>query len=577
MKLILTKIGLPLILGAMALAANAEPDIDNHFENSEQDIHFTNKDGHMVPGKRCGLEHITLLRKTKIENKLVTYKKANKIKELNALSGTLATADRNIPVVFHVIYQDSNNGNVSDIQIDKQIDVLNLAYAGSGFTYTLAATTRTQNPSWYSNCRNSSTEREMKEQLAQDPAHNLNIYSCAPTDLLGYASFPDLYPENDVMHGVVLLDESLPDGSAAPYNLGDTATHEVGHYLGLFHTFQGGCIEPGDFVDDTPPEASPAFGCPTNRNSCSGGGSDPIYNFMDYTDDSCMNQFTSGQISRTHDMINIYRPNLGGSNAPLEIPQGVSASFASNTISVTWNAVTEANHYYRQVSVNGGSWKNETRFDSTSATYYNQTSGNSFSYRIKACDVNDDRCSAYSNASPSILLMTSLQNVTASVSGNTISIDWSAIAGANHYYRQVSVNGSNWKNETRFDTTSAVYYNQVSGSSFSYRVKACSPYGCTNYSPGSPAVIVLSSPQNVSASVSQRTISINWSAVSHADYYYREVSVNGGAWKNSTRFDTTSATYYNQTIGNSFSYRVKACTSNGCSDYSAGSTLVTVE
>jgi len=224
-----------------------------------------------------------------------------------------------IPVVFHVIRSGSgvSNGDITDKMITDQIAVLNGAYSGATggantpFRFTLTTVTRTTNSTWFNGCYSSTTELQMKSALRVGGPDTLNIYSCNPSSgILGYATFPSSYASNPARDGVVILYSSVPGGSAAPYNLGDTATHEVGHWLGLYHTFQGGCSKNNDYVGDTPAERSPAYGCPTGRNSCSGAkypGLDPITNFMDYTDDSCMFQFTAGQSSRADSQAQTYR------------------------------------------------------------------------------------------------------------------------------------------------------------------------------------------------------------------------------------------------------------------------------
>lgn len=219
-------------------------------------------------------------------------------------------------VYFHVIRDNAGNGGVTAQQINSQIDVLNDAFSGltggaeTPFQFQLAGTTYTNNTSWYNASYGSAAEQQMKAALRVGGAETLNIYSFnLGGGLLGWATFPTDYASDPTYDGVVVLNESLPGGNAAPYNEGDTGTHEVGHWLGLYHTFQGGCKKSGggDLVADTEPERSPAYGCPTGRDSCRGGDVDPIFNFMDYTDDACMFEFTAGQAERADILSNSYR------------------------------------------------------------------------------------------------------------------------------------------------------------------------------------------------------------------------------------------------------------------------------
>lgn len=248
--------------------------------------------------RQCGTVDLTLAEQLKVEADLAAHK------------GALVPGGT-INVYWHVINNGSatSNGNIPQQWIEDQMDVLNAAYAPHGTSFNLVAVTRTTNSSWYTAGPGTSAEAAMKNALRQGTADDLNIYSSNPGGgLLGWATFPSSYTSRPKDDGVVILYGSVPGGNAAPYNLGDTATHEVGHWLGLYHTFQGGCNGSGDQINDTPAEKSAAFGCPVGRDTCRNkAGLDPIRNFMDYTDDSCMNMFTANQKSRMDAQWSTYR------------------------------------------------------------------------------------------------------------------------------------------------------------------------------------------------------------------------------------------------------------------------------
>ena len=288
-----------LLLVGPVLAANPDTDLAPQFSS---DMMFQNHAGEMVPGVRCATVdhgHSVL--------------PSGRFDEGMAMEKAIIT----IPVAFHILTYYSNRdravvGIVSEQQIADQMTVLNDAYLSHGFQFSLYSVDTTDNKKWATMRPGSRDEQACKSALAVDVANTLNIYSAYPGGgLLGWAYFPNSFAEDYFMHGVVIHFGSFPDGFAAPYNEGDTATHEVGHYLGLYHTFQGGCSEPNDYCDDTPQESTATFGCPDGQDSCtSDPGLDPIYNFMDYTDDYCMDHFTTDQASRMLQEMSLYRPSI---------------------------------------------------------------------------------------------------------------------------------------------------------------------------------------------------------------------------------------------------------------------------
>lgn len=269
-----------------------------------------------------------------------------------------------IPVVFHVIQTSGGQGNLTDSMLQSQIDILNEDFNAlpgtpgedgvpSGITFRLAsldpmgnATTginRVTSDAYFSDP--GEAPNDMKQALAWDPTRYLNLYTNDASGFLGYATFP--MENNGREDGVVLLWNAVGRNAVggAPYNQGRTATHEVGHYLGLFHTFQSGCgntAQPyttGDLLADTPAEAQPEFSCNTVNSGC-GAHNAPNWNFMDYSEDACMTGFTAEQVNRMRCAIFHNRPEFLASNAT----PNAEFTFQANGAAVTFtDASTDAN------------------------------------------------------------------------------------------------------------------------------------------------------------------------------------------------------------------------------------------
>lgn len=216
----------------------------------------------------------------------------------------------NVPVVWQVITQTGGGGGVSNAAIADQLRVMNRGYRGATaqsaantpFRFRTKNIVRTANSVYYD--WDDADDAAAKPQLRRGGDATLNVYIVnsitlqGQTGILGYATFPGGPTPRD---GVVIIRGSLPGGDTAPYNKGDTLTHEVGHWIGLFHTFQNGCQGRGDRVGDTAAQddGSNIFSCNERLDTCtSKAGRDPVHNFMNYATDRCLNEFTSGQSAR---------------------------------------------------------------------------------------------------------------------------------------------------------------------------------------------------------------------------------------------------------------------------------------
>mmetsp|Transcript_22490 Transcript_22490/g.27724 ORF Transcript_22490/g.27724 Transcript_22490/m.27724 type:complete len:655 (-) Transcript_22490:122-2086(-) len=231
---------------------------------------------------------------------------------------------------FHIIQRNDETMVLTDDQVLQSVKVLNDAFAPD-FVFAFDINNpdhfvRVNDVAYYDTGLKDSA---MKAALRKGDCSTLNVYANGGGGVLGWSTYPHKCRSNLNHDGVVILDETFPGGGAAPFNEGDNLVHQVGHWLGLYHTFQGGCAG-GDDVMDTPAEAKPAYGCPVGRDSCPNEeGVDPIWNYMDFSDDHCMDTFTAGQRVRMRSHWDAFRKFAAPSQSPPTSPPASAPSLTN--------------------------------------------------------------------------------------------------------------------------------------------------------------------------------------------------------------------------------------------------------
>ena len=370
-----------------------------------------------------------------------------------------------IPVVFHIVYNTAAQ-NVSDAQIQSQLTVLNndfrklnsdvslvpSAFAGLAADCEVQFCLAQQDPNGAATTgivRKSTTvtsfgTNDAVKFTAQggdniwDRNKYLNIWVCnLGGGLLGYAQFPGGAASTD---GVVVTYTGFGTigTAAAPFNKGRTATHEVGHWLNLYHIWgdDGTACTGSDLVGDTPNQADENYGCPTfPAVSCTNGpNGDMFMNYMDYTDDACMYMFSAGQKARMQALF-----SAGGSRISLltspgctppstsscGVPGSLSAgSITSNSAVLTWGAVSGAVSYSVQYKLSSSSTWTTTTATTNALSLSGLTSGSTYNFQISAvCAAGSSAYSAASSFSTTAVCNNTYESNNTAASATTLALN----------------------------------------------------------------------------------------------------------------------------------------------------------
>ena len=557
-----------------------------------------------------------------------------------------------IPVVFHVVYANSAQ-NISDAKIQAQVAQLNADFArlnsDAGNTPSafaaLGANTEVQfclaqrDPSGNATSgivRRSTTTASFSDNdgvkftssggsNAWPAGSYLNFWSANLSGgLLGYAQFPGGGASTD---GVVCLYSSIGSiaspGTASPYNLGRTATHEVGHWLNLRHIW-GDANCGSDLVSDTPTQQTDNGGCPSfPRVTCSNGpNGDMFMNYMDYTDDACMNLFTLGQKTRMQALFGTggsrvslasslgCTPPTGGSCA---VPSGLaSSSITTTTASVSWGAASGAVSYNLQYKTAAAStWTTV----STATTSYGLTGlVSATTYNFQVQNVCASSSSAYSAAS-SFTTLTSggcadalePNNSTAAPASVTLPAAINALIASGtdaDYYRSTTTATTNISitlgnlagdydlrllnsagtqlaiSENGSTTAESITYNNAVAGTYYIHVfgynGAFSATQCYALNASATVVATCGTPTGLAASaITTSGATLSWGAVSGSTSYNLQYKLaSSGTWTTVSN-TTTSRSLTGLSSGTAYNAQVQAVCVGGNSSYTSAITFNT--
>lgn len=558
-----------------------------------------------------------------------------------------------IPVVVHVVY-NSDAQNISDAQILSQIDILNKDYSrlnsdtanvplmfkpvasGTGIQFCLAQRDPNGNASTgivrkHTTQSTFTTDDAVKHASsggddAWDAAKYLNIWVCnLGGGLLGYAMFPGGDPAVD---GVVILYTAFGNTgtAAAPYNLGRTATHEVGHWLNLYHIW-GDADCGNDLVADTPTQQTSNFGCPSFPHiSCSNSG-DMSMNYMDYTDDRCMYMFTAGQATRMRALfanggVRASILNSDGCIPPVQTtcsaPSGLATSnITTTTATLSWSAAGSANAYLLFYKMSTASNWDSLSANGTSVALNGLSANTNYQFRVQSlCDSSN---SGFSNtatfttaAEPGTCIANAFEpnntmsQLAAITTGSDIhamiekgnDVDWFRFTNSvsqpsiqvtlsnlpKDYTLQLykagvllatSANAGTADEVINYPTTAlGTYWIRVSGNSSNYSSTSCYTLRVNTGAFQQPAC---GTPSGLAvASVTQHEVALNWNALPSALSYvlqYRPLASD--TWLTATSA-SNSLSLSGLNAGTTYEFQVKAVCTSGTGDFSSSGSFITL-